>query len=791
MKALYALLPAFFIFQFAIAQQATIKGKVIDADTKESIIGANVVLPGGTGAATSIDGDYEIKVDAGTYSIVYRFIGYANKTVSVTVGAGETKTINVSLAVESNQLNAVVVSAGKHEQKLSDVTVSMEVIKPGLIESKSTVNCQTILEQVPGVSITDEQVSIRGGSGFAYGAGSRVLLMVDDLPLLAADAGDVKWNTLPIENIEQIEVIKGASSVLFGSSALNGAINIRTGYPKAEPETRINLLHGVYNSPVRPEIEWWDSNPYYTGASFFHSRRVKENFDLTVGGAFFSDQGYREGETEHRGRMNFNTRYRSKKVEGLSYGLNMNAQYSEGGLFLIWENDSNVYRPFGGADSEDPGSTISDYQTSRVNFDPYITYYNKKGNKHNLRTRFYRTNNRNNTNQGSLADLYYAEYQYQKSFKDSTLKLTSGMVTTYSEITADLYGDHFGSNFAIFSQLDKKFDRLNLSLGVRGEYFKLDTAETVSNFELKTGSDTITFPIQPVFRAGANYRAFEETYFRASFGQGYRYPSIAEKYVSTAVGLLNIFPNPSIQPETGWSAELAVKQGFKLGSWKGYLDIAGFWTEYKNMMEFTFGMYNPDSIPLTFDPNAEGYALNWAGFRAENAERAKITGIDISVIAKGKIGALDATFYGGYTYMNPVSFNNDPEYLETFSDTNSTMLKYRFRHLAKADFQLDYKRFSMGFSARYNSFMENIDKAFLDLNVAGLPLGDFIVPGLPEYREERNKGDIVFDHRVSYQMTDNSKLAVITNNVLNREYMTRPGDVQPPRTVIVQYTLNF
>ena len=55
--------------------------------------------------------------------------------------------------------------------------------------------------------------------------------MVDDMPILSGDRGTVEWNMIPMENISQIEVIKGASSVLFGSSAMNGVINVRL-YPR-------------------------------------------------------------------------------------------------------------------------------------------------------------------------------------------------------------------------------------------------------------------------------------------------------------------------------------------------------------------------------------------------------------------------------------------------------------------------------------------------------------------------------------------------------------------------------
>ena len=82
-----------------------------------------------------------------------------------------------------------------------------------LIENKATRDAQAIVEQVPGVQINENQVSIRGGSGWSYGAGSRVLVMVDGMPMLAGDANDIKWSAIPLENISQIEILKGASSL--------------------------------------------------------------------------------------------------------------------------------------------------------------------------------------------------------------------------------------------------------------------------------------------------------------------------------------------------------------------------------------------------------------------------------------------------------------------------------------------------------------------------------------------------------------------------------------------------
>src|SRR5690606_38473993 len=132
-----------------------------------------------------------------------------------------------------------VKTEGKYEKNIEEVTVTLEVVKPSLIQNKDNTSVEQTLQQVPGLTIVDKEPQIRAGSGYSFGAGSRVLVMVDDIPLLSGDAGRPSWGFVPLENIEQIEIIKGASSVLYGSSALNGVINVRTAYPKDKPLTKI------------------------------------------------------------------------------------------------------------------------------------------------------------------------------------------------------------------------------------------------------------------------------------------------------------------------------------------------------------------------------------------------------------------------------------------------------------------------------------------------------------------------------------------------------------------------
>lgn len=779
MKIIFSIFFILFLSAFIYAQSSGIKGRVTDHDNGEGLPGVNIFNEKKEGTVTDVSGNYNLKLNPGEYKISFYFIGYKKTEKKIVLKEGEELVMNLKMETETELISEVVVSAGKFEQKLSDVTVSMEVMKAEQIDNMNTVKIDEALNYIPGLEIIDDQPSIRGGSGYSFGAGSRVLVLVDDLPIISADAGDTKWNFVPVENISQIEVIKGAASSLFGSSALNGVINIRTAFPDDVPKTKISAYTGIYMNPGREELIWWgNSQPMFGGANIFHSRKIG-NLDLVVGAHVFQTEGYRENETEKRIRGNFNLRYRDKKVEGLSYGVNSNYMIIDKKDFFMWQNDST------GGYRQPEGSILPNLGT-RFNVDPYISYFNKNGDKHNLRTRLYFVENdyASDATKNSSATQYYAEYQYHKKFKNK-LFLTSGTSFTYGTVNANLYGDHFSNNFGLFSQADKKIGKLSLSMGVRAEYNRIDSSETVSKFDIMVSDDTLKLPVIPVIRLGANYQLADYTFIRTSYGQGFRFPSIAEKYTMATVSSLKIFPNPDLMLEKGWNAEIGIKQGFKVSNWNGYLDIAGFWTEYTNMMEYAFWFYDT----LTFKPldpfGGDIVTLKNMGFQSQNVGHAQITGIDITLTGQGDILGIPATLLLGYVYTNPVDLTIDAN--DTTRSTQSNMLKYRYYHSAKGDLQLDYKRFSTGFSFMYYSYMVNVDEIFLK------PLSGtvYILPGYKEYREEHNKGYAVFDVRMSYKIFSSSEFSVIVKNIFNKEYMTRPGDIRPPRSLSVQFSVTI
>ena len=404
-----------------------------------------------------------------------------------------------------------------------------------------------------------------------------------------------------------------------------------------------------------------------------------------------------------------------------------------------------------------------------------------------MRTRFLNVTNNNLTNgvdvgQSNSSKTYYADYQWQKNIEKYKLRITSGTTNEKVKANSDLFsGKNYKTNHSLYTQLDKKWNRLNISLGARYEGFRLHSEDKYfingdSINDLKAG--------KPVFRTGINYQAAEATYVRASWGQGYRFPSMAELFISTNQSGLEIYPNPDLKPESGWSSEIGIKQGVKTGKWMGYIDVATFIQQYDDMMEFTFGQWGGVDKPF--------YGL---GFKSVNVGTTRITGAELSVSGQGKINSdLTINILAGYTYMNPVSLDLDQVYAESIhgyeltyknSGSDSTTLKYRYRHIAKADLEIVYKGISLGGSMRYNSFMKNIDKIFTEDLIADM------IPGINESREKFGNGDLVIDLRAGYQITKTARIGLIVNNLLNREYMSRPANMMSPRTIAMQLALKI
>ncbi len=775
-------------------QKSVFKGVITDATNGNPLVAASIKVEKdfSTGTISDREGRFSILIEPGTHTFVISFVGMETELFTLTLEPGESIEKDFQLLPLWQELEEVEIMVSKFEKPIEEITISMQVIKPILVENKGTRNITSVLDLTPGLNIMDNEPQIRGGSGFTFGVGSKVAVLVDDMPMLSGEGGRPYWDLIPVENIEHIEVIKGASSVLSGTSALSGAIHIMTASPNIKPYTRVTTYTGFYSSPKDPSMKWWSDYPYITGFSFLHSKKYG-SLDLVIGGNADWDHGYlgapmpgplvvdtisdftdRQMRAQ-KYRFNFNLKKHSKKHTGLNYGINGNFMLQSAPMTLAWLNDSSgFYRAY-------PGAV---YLQDQFIFylDPFMNIYSGNGTRHSLKARILQNISSMTNNQSTNSTLIYTDYLIKRSYEFiKGFELVGGVSMTKSMVSAEMFrssGSEYNDqlNVSAYLQAENEIkDIVFTSIGVRGEYFQLN--------------DSIT-ALKPIFRAGINFKLYPGTFIRISYGQGYRFPSITERYIKTSAGSFAVFNNPSLEPESSWNVEIGLKQMFKFRNFYGYLDLAGFLQEYSNTIEYLFGFWDP------------AFAL--AGFKFLNTGDSRVSGIDISLNGSGKIGQKSGIrTMAGYNYILPKTLepdlvfatdarNIEYSYATTSLDPSENILKYRFLHTIKADLEFYSDQFSTGLSLKYFSRMVNLDKAIEDFENATSSSGGTVQPiRYMDYFNNHNQGNTILDYRVSYEFKKQHKISLICNNILNRWYSLRPLKAEQMRTVMLQYVLKL
>ena len=150
------------------------------------------------------------------------------------------------------KLTEVVVTATKQERLAKDVPATVTVITKEEIEKSGARTLPELLKTIPGITIYDKygegvgaSMMMRGHyhAGHSYGY---YLVLVDGVPMVAPDTGNVYLDMMPLSNIERIEVVMGPGSALWGGNAVGGTINIITKKPSPEPQANVNIKYGAW-----------------------------------------------------------------------------------------------------------------------------------------------------------------------------------------------------------------------------------------------------------------------------------------------------------------------------------------------------------------------------------------------------------------------------------------------------------------------------------------------------------------------------------------------------------------
>ncbi|MCB1176074.1 MAG: TonB-dependent receptor, partial [Leptospiraceae bacterium] len=758
-KLLLVLISLLFVFTELNAQQKTgIKGVVLD-ENGEAIYSANVVVDASKGwaAATDFDGKFYIELPEGKYVVLVRYIGYENKQLEINLKAGELKDLIFNMESSDQLVGEVeVVSATKRGIVAEKEVVTVETVSAELLSNNNITIASDAVDKVTGVTLLDGQVSIRGGSGYAYGTGSRVILVIDEIPLLSPERNEVLWDFIPMENVKSIDVVKGASSVQYGSAALNGIISVNTKWPTKKKETDISLFGSIYSNPPIDEGRWWTystqnfrQDPHEMGIQAAHRRKLTDNLDLVLSGALISNQSHIQNQFNHRFRNNIKLRYTPAKIKGLSLVLNSNLLYRNNDQFFIWDNDNTgAYQ----------GQSYED-RYIRYSIDPIIKFFYKENNQFSLINRFYYDERLNKGEKKEYSGLkVYNDFQYKRTYKVPSKKIngtsTFGFVNTHDIIEASSFKEYSSDGSGIFhfntasvyTQSDFGWNDLTLALGARFDYVALDGLKKAS---------------KPVFNAGTSYEIGTNNFVRFGFGQSFRIPSVAERFVKEKITSVRLVgpdeiaiyagPNPDIRPESGYSFELGYKKVIKTPKFNANFDAVIFYQKFTDMTEFTFGSY--------IDP---ADSSSYTGFSNLNVAQARIFGWEGALGASNTLKKSILTYSVGYTYSYAANAEEDPELsgflpvvknafkafkisdeeYRAFNENGEEnilygMLRYRFRHTVKLDFNVDLEKFSFGTNIRYYSFMDRVDAIFA-----------LFIPGIQDYRDSKNnKGDWVVDLR--------------------------------------------
>ncbi len=265
------ILLSFFFSVAVFAQQGTVSGNIIDAETGEELIGATVQVQGtGTGTVTDISGNYQFKLDPGTYTLVYSYVSYASQNVEgVEVVAGEVNRIDIALQSDDVQLEEVVIQAEQINNnevsllKLQQKSLAVQDgISMGEIRRIGASNSAESMKSVTGASVEGGKYIVMRGLGDRYS-----LTQVNGIVLPSTDPyrNSASLDLIPSSMVENIVTTKTFTPDQPGNFT-GGNVNVSTRsipdqfYVSARVSlgynTQASFIDDLLTDPINGQTDW-------------------------------------------------------------------------------------------------------------------------------------------------------------------------------------------------------------------------------------------------------------------------------------------------------------------------------------------------------------------------------------------------------------------------------------------------------------------------------------------------------------------------------------------------------
>lgn len=723
-----------------------ISGRVTDSETGAPLSDVNIsVLDSKYGAASSPDGEFLINhLPPGEYTIEISRIGYERKILrNVKVKPGRLTVKLVKLVPTVIEFEELVMSAARREQTARLAPASVSVLRSGEIQNRNATTFDQALETVSGISIqrtigvSVQSLSIRGSSDVAGGGvGNRVLLAIDGRPALSSDSGGALWSLVPTNFIDRIEVVKGAFSSLYGSTAMGGVINVITKKPSHNSSIRVNASAGFYELPAK-WMRYKDSPSYFSTIEFNHSNHLgKISYLLSLSRK--QSEGHRQ-----RSAYEFYNLY-GKFFVNLSN--NRNLEITVGGD--IGRNDY-PHTWFSNLKPLKVAPKFTDDLQKKYTLSTDVFYYaipNPRV-KYSSRFYFYRNYFRSEFNPddseqsipnnepfglfirsdskrlGNITQMDY--FLSDKNYLIAGFDIQRDLVDSIPDTI--LYGKRQVNNFAIYAQDEQEFSKkLTFSLGLRYDFNKLEGGKRLTQLSPK---------------AALVYAPVEIWSMRFLVGRAFRAPSIAERFFQREIaGGTRFKPNPDLNAEKVTSFEIGNR--IRMGTMAD-IDLALFHNTYDDMIYW---------INITAE---EG--VNELLFQVRNLNKARMQGVEIGLnlypwrFLNAKIN---------YTYLDAKDLSENQR---------QGFLAYKVRHSFNFVTSLQTGPWFLNVDGRYNSRVEEV---FLYPN--DKPGAFFVING----KLQRHLGRYL-------------TLSLGVNNILNTQYEELARYRMPGRSWIFGSSFEF
>jgi outer membrane receptor for ferrienterochelin and colicins len=576
--------------------EAMIVGTIVDRDSGAAVDGAVVLLRGTLLRARSDErGRFRlVGVPTGRYTLMVLAIGYASDSVpGLVVARGDSVPVTVSLRSAPVGLADIVVTASRAPERSGQSGASVTMLSSQELVRRNVTTLDQALQFEPGVTFNAGQMDIRGSTGLARGVGSRVLLLLDGHPILSGDGGEIDFESLPLLDVDRVEVVKGAYSAQYGSNALGGVVNVLTAPIAEQPQTTVRMHYDTWQFPDRYR---YTSEPLDAkGFGLQHSQRVGDFGARVFLGRELSD-GYRQDDESTR----WLGRAKLSSLEGSAHPWDVYALWAKErlGEFFTWRSRADSQLPDTLNFTVDPASRNDheiDYKlltgatftpvaraTALLRVSPYINYNSVQNYFHD------NTDHHRATRLGGSMTLSLRPTERHG--------LDLGIDVAHTIVESNFLGPHRINDDAIFAQDEVRVsDRVTAALGARLDYHRATD-----------GSDEWS----PSPKVSVTFRPAEWLSTRVSLGHGYRAPSAIEQFVNTTQFGIRVIPNPDLRGERAWSGEV----GLTGTAWSRLrLDASLFQSEYRDLIGPTSA---PDSLFV---------------FQFRNVSRARVRGVDLSL----------------------------------------------------------------------------------------------------------------------------------------------------------------